>query len=70
VRGGFFGALEGCFAGNFWGGSKARMGGFTAKFRGFWVGQGCDAAIQHTADMGGATGRKKFLKIFRKGRKT
>ena len=35
VRGGFFGALEGCFAGDFGGGGKARMGGFTAKFRGF-----------------------------------
>ena len=43
------------------------MGRFAAEFRGFWVGQGCDAAIQHTADMGGATGRKKFLKIFKKG---
>ena len=31
VRGGFFRVLEGCFGGDF----GARMGGFTAKFRGF-----------------------------------
>ena len=36
------------------------MGGFTAEFRGFWVGQGCGEAIQRTADMGGVVGRKIF----------
>jgi hypothetical protein len=65
VRGGFFGVPEGRFAGDFWGGSKARMGGFAAKFRGFRVAQGCGEAIQCTADMGGLTGRKNFLKIFK-----
>ena len=70
VRGGCFGAPGQCFAGKNRGGGEARMGGFAAEFRGFWVGQGCDAAIQHTADMGEATGRKKFLKIFKKGVKT
>lgn len=45
------------------------MGGFTAKFRGFRAERGCDAAIQRTADMGGLIGRKKFLKIFKKGEK-
>ena len=43
------------------------MGGFTAKFRGFWVGYGRGTAIQRTADMGGVVGRKNFLKIFIKG---
>lgn len=45
------------------------MGGFTAEFRGFRVARGCGAAIQPTADMGGLIGRKKFLKIFKKGEK-
>lgn len=40
------------------------MGGFTAEFRGFWAERGCGEAIQRTADMGGLTGRKIFLKIF------
>ena len=56
VRGGFFRALEGRFAGGFWGGGEARMGGFAAKFRGFWVESGCSEAIQRTADMGGRSG--------------
>ena len=43
------------------------MGRFTAEFRGFHPGRGCGAAIQRTADMGGLIGRKKFLKIFKKG---
>lgn len=60
VRGGFFRVLGRCFAGDFWGGGEARMGGFAAKFRGFWVVRGCGAAIQRTADMGGLTGRKIF----------
>ena len=64
VRGGFFGAPEGRFAGDFGGGGEVRMGGFAAKFRGFRVARGCGAAIQRTADMGGLTGRKKFLKNF------
>lgn len=38
------------------------MGGFAAKFRGFWGARGCGAAIQRTADIGGLTGRKIFLK--------
>lgn len=42
------------------------MGGFTAKFRGFWVGYGRGTAIQRTADMGGHSGRKNFLKTFKK----
>ena len=41
------------------------MGGFAAKFRGFWAGRGRGEAIQRTADMGGLTGRKNFLKIFK-----
>jgi hypothetical protein len=60
VRGGFFGVLERCFRGDFGTAAKARMGGFAAKFRGFRVAQGCGAAIQRTADMGGLTGRKIF----------
>ena len=36
------------------------MGGFAAKFRGFWVALGCGEAIQRTADMGELTGRKIF----------
>ena len=43
------------------------MGGFAPEFRGFWVEQGCGAAIQCTADMGERSGRKNFLQ---KGRKT
>lgn len=43
------------------------MGCFAAKFRGFWMVRGCGAAIQRTADMGGHSGRKNFLKIFKKG---
>lgn len=38
------------------------MGGFAAKFRGFWAGYGHGTAIQRTADMGGTIGRKNFLK--------
>ena len=38
------------------------MGGFAAKFRGFWSGFGCGAAIQRTADTARLTGRKNFLK--------
>ena len=36
------------------------MGGFAAKFRGFWAERGCGEAIQHTADADGLTGRKIF----------
>ena len=43
------------------------MGGFAAEFRGFWAGRGCSAAIQRTADMDSRSGRKKFLKIYKKG---
>jgi len=50
----------GVFCGCLWGGGEARMGGFAAEFRGFWVARGCGAAIQRTADMGGLTGRKIF----------
>ena len=60
VRGGFFGVLEGCFAGDFGTAAKARMGGFTAEFRGFWAARGRGAAIQRTADSTGAIGRKIF----------
>ena len=60
VRDGFFRVLEGHFAGDFWGGGEARAGGFTAKFRGFRVAQGCGAAIQRTADSAGAVGGKNF----------
>ena len=50
----------GVFCGGFWDGGEARMGNFAAEFRGFRVAQGCGAAIQRTADMGGPTGRKNF----------
>lgn len=43
------------------------MGGFTAEFRSFRVSRGCSTAIQRTADTAGAVGRKKILKIFKKG---
>lgn len=43
------------------------MGGFAAKFRGFWVESGCGEVIQRTADSTGVVGRKKILKIFKKG---
>ena len=46
------------------------MGGFAAEFRRFWAVRGCGEAIQRTADTGGLTGRKNFLKIFKKGVKT
>lgn len=62
VRGGCFRALEGCFAGDFWGGGEARMRRFAAEFRGFWAGYRGGEAIQRTVDMGGLTGRKNFLK--------
>ena len=60
VRGGCFEVLEGCFAGDFGTAAKARMGGFTAEFRGFWVARGRGAAIQCTADSAGVVGRKNF----------
>ena len=60
VRGGYFGVLEGCFVGDFGGNSEARMGGFAAEFRGFWVACGRGEAIQRTADAVGAIGRKIF----------
>ena len=60
MRGGFFGAPEGRFAGDFWGGGEARMGGFAAEFRGFWVARGRGAAIQRTADTDGLSVRKIF----------
>ena len=50
------------FCGGFWGGGEARMGGFTAEFRGFWVARGCGAAIQRTADSAGTIGQKNFKK--------
>jgi hypothetical protein len=37
-----------------------RTGGFAAEFRGFWADRERGAAIQRTADMGGAIGQKKF----------
>lgn len=43
------------------------MGGFAAKFRGFWAERGRGEAIQRTADSAGVIGQKKFLKIFKKG---
>ena len=43
------------------------MGGFAAEFRGFRVMRGCSAAIQCTADGAGNSGRKKILRIFKKG---
>ena len=46
--------------GYFWGGGEVGMGGYAAEFRGFWVGRGYGAAIQRTADTGGAIGRKNF----------
>ena len=55
-----FRGSEAAFCGGFWGGREARMGGFTAKFRGFWVGYGRGTAIQRTADADGLTGRKIF----------
>ena len=56
----------GVFYGENRGGGEARVGGFAAEFRGFWVARGCGAAIQRTADMGGLTGRKNFKKILKK----
>lgn len=38
------------------------MGGFAAKFRGFWVALGCGEAIQRTADSAGTIGQKIFKK--------
>lgn len=67
MRGGFFGAFGWRFAGVFGGEGGVRMGGFAAEFRGFWVVRGRGAAIQRTADTAGRSGRKKFLKIFKKG---
>lgn len=67
VRGGYFGVSEGCFADEIWGSGEVRIGGFAAEFRGFWVARGGGAAIQRTADSAGAVGRKKILKIFKKG---
>ena len=63
VRGGFFGALEGRFAGVFGGEGGVRVGGFAAEFRGFWPGRGCGEAIQRTADVGGCSGRKIFKNV-------
>lgn len=59
-----FGAV---FCGRFSDGGEARMGGSAAEFRGFWVARGYGKAIQHTADSTGVVGRKKILKIFKKG---
>ena len=56
--------------GDFGGSGEARMGGFAAKFRGFWVARGRGAPIQRTVDTAGVIGRKNFLKIFKKGVKT
>ena len=60
VRGGCFRALEGCFADEIWGSGEARMGGFAAEFRGFWVARGRGAAIQRTADSAGTIRQKNF----------
>ena len=60
VRSGYFGVLEGCFVGDFGGSGEARMGGFAAEFRGFWVACGRGEAIQRTADSGGQSERKNF----------
>ena len=60
VRDGFFGVLEGHFAGDFGGSGKVRMGGFAAEFRGFWVARGCGTAVQRAADADGRSGRKIF----------
>ena len=60
VRGGCFGVPEGCFAGEIGGSGEVRTGGFAAEFRGFWADRERGAAIQRTADMGGAIGQKKF----------
>ncbi|OFR58658.1 hypothetical protein HMPREF2879_06300 [Rothia sp. HMSC069C04] len=60
MRDGFFKVLEGCFAGDFWGGGGARTGGFAAKFRGFRAWRGYGEAIQRTADCAGMIGRKIF----------
>ena len=43
------------------------MGSFAAEFRGFWTERGRGAAIQRTADGAGNSGRKKILRIFKKG---
>ena len=43
------------------------MGRFAAEFRGFWVGYERGTAIQRTADSAGNSGRKKILRIFKKG---
>jgi hypothetical protein len=48
------------FCGRFRGGGEARMGGFAAEFRGFWVESGCGEAIQRTADSAGLIWRKNF----------
>lgn len=52
----------GVFCGRFWGDGEARMGGFAAKFRGFWAGRERGATIQRTADAAGLVWRKIFLK--------
>ena len=59
-EGRIFGGSAGVFCGRFSDGGEARMGGFAAKFRGFWAGQEYGAAIQRTADTGGRSGRKIF----------
>ncbi len=46
------------------------MGGFAAKFRGFWVARGCGAAIQRTADGAGCSGEKFFKNFLERGWKT
>lgn len=43
------------------------MGGFAAKFRGFWAGRGCGEAIQRTADGAGCSGRKIFKNFLERG---
>lgn len=60
VRVGFFRVSGRCFAGDFGAAAKARMGGFAAEFRGFWVAQGGGEAIQRTADAAGLVWRKIF----------
>ena len=57
------------FCGENRGGSEARMGGFAAEFRGFWVARGRGAAIQCTADSAGTIGQKNFKKGAEKGGK-
>ena len=73
VRGGVFGALEGCFAGDFGAATRHEWdadGAFCRGIPGFWPGRGRGAAIQRTADADRVVGQKNFLKRGEKLRKT